>query len=540
MQSRETGDRWASLCDNFVSFNVNSSPVVVYTAAGYHVCDTFARKVYGVPEATWLRLMADARRQPGGSTLARQMRFAHQATTGIDKMGGITSTSEAINWWKDLMREWDMLPNESPPVIKYPSYVAEALYKEVYLLEMEMYSLAPPLKQRDGKAPGSWLAARTSALIQFSLDKFGLKSGSTTGDPRLLFRLVERANHSNFPECNECRANRIEKENNIRLRRPREARDATSAKQVAHVHECHAERDVSSGWVREANRSNTQLAQLDDKLGSWWNFLPMPPNGRFSKATSGKWTYHQCVMANLFPGTGNFYSFVPPFLVTGNNFGCTAFCVSLCRLIRSGKVPATVTTLFRQTDSGSDVDGKTTHGLHYVLVREGACNQLQWGRLRTGHSHNWCDFTFAEAKTIFYPRNGVGPGCASPMEYHAALVDGFKKLAGGLEIMWHLANFDFDKFVGSFVDRAEFTQAQAERLWRYDYAPELKDLYVRCTYKTKLNDVATAIKAEWKPHLPPNEAGVHPQRHGLLHSHHPSCHHPSQVGMRLIQRVSSS
>ena len=99
---------------------------------------------------------------------------------------------------------------------------------------------------------------------------------------------MERTNHSNFPECSTCRANRQEKERNILARAPRAVRDATSAKQVAHVRECHSERDITSGWVREANRSATQLAELDDKLGSWWNFLPMPPGGRFSKATSSR------------------------------------------------------------------------------------------------------------------------------------------------------------------------------------------------------------------------------------------------------------
>ena len=157
-------------------------------------------------------------------------------------------------------------------------------------------------------------------------------------------------------------------------------------------------------------------------------------------------------MANLYPGFGNFYSLVPPFLRTGNNFGCTAFVASLYRLISSGRLPKSVTTGFRQTDGGSDADGKTSHGLHYVLVREGTFDRLLWGRLRTGHSHDWCDFTFSAAKNIFYPREGVGPGCASPMEYHAALTDGLKKLPGGLEVMWQLANFDFDKFVDSFLD----------------------------------------------------------------------------------------
>jgi hypothetical protein len=266
-----------------------------------------------------------------------------------------------------------------------------------------------------------------------------------------------------------------------------------------------------------------------------------------------RWRYKQTVMANLYPGFGNFYSLVPPFLRTGNNFGCTAFVASLYRLISSGRLPKSVTTGFRQTDGGSDADGKTSHGLHYVLVREGTFDRLLWGRLRTGHSHDWCDFTFSAAKNIFYPREGVGPGCASPMEYHAALTDGLKKLPGGLEVMWQLANFDFDKFVDSFMDRDEFTQMSSERLWCYEYDPSLRDLYVKCTFKSKLNDKATAEKAEWKPHMPPNESGkpLTPRVCACCRRHTTQatvrtelltsvlCHRALQVGKRQTRRASS-
>ena len=136
------------------------------------------------------------------------------------------------------MLEWDKLPNETPPTIKHPLFVGEALYRDVYLPEMELYSLAPPLKQADNKAPGSWFRARTAALKLLSLEEFGLKEGATTAEPRLQFRLVARANHSNFPECTECRNNRKE----------------------------------------------------NDKLGSEWNFLPQPPNMRFGKETSSRCT----------------------------------------------------------------------------------------------------------------------------------------------------------------------------------------------------------------------------------------------------------
>ena len=33
-----------------------------------------------------------------------------------------------------------------------------------------------------------------------------------------------------------------------------------------------------------------QVAELDDKLGSEWNFLPQPPNMRFGKETSSRCT----------------------------------------------------------------------------------------------------------------------------------------------------------------------------------------------------------------------------------------------------------
>eukprot|EP00964_Phaeocystis_antarctica_P078651 scaffold48926_cov36-Phaeocystis_antarctica.AAC.1 len=53
---------------------------------------------------------------------------------------------------------------------------------------MLIYSLAPPLKQKDDRAPGSWFRARQAAVNLYSLEEFGLKEGSTTAEPRLLFR----------------------------------------------------------------------------------------------------------------------------------------------------------------------------------------------------------------------------------------------------------------------------------------------------------------------------------------------------------------
>ena len=171
VKAHASGDCWAGLFDSFVTFNSSGQPLVSYSVGSKQTCGSFARHAYGIPESTWLQGLADAKKQPGGAVIARRQRFVGHATKGLDQLEGITSTSEAIGWWKDLMLEWDKLPNESPPVIKHPAYVAEALYKEIYLAEMEMDSMVPPLRQKDGKAPGSWLRARNAALVQFSLDE---------------------------------------------------------------------------------------------------------------------------------------------------------------------------------------------------------------------------------------------------------------------------------------------------------------------------------------------------------------------------------
>ena len=184
---------------------------------------------------------------------------------------------------------------------------------------------------------------------------------------------------------------------------------------------------------------------------------------------------------------------MPPFLQTGANFGCTAFVFGLYQAIKTGKMKDGMETLYRITDRGPDNDTKTTHAVHLALVREGAMNNLEWGGLQSGHSHGWADYTFSMAKSIFYPRDGVGPGCPCPFQYHAMLVEGLQKLPGGCEILWQLANFNWDRFADSFVDRARFGNISKMRHWRYSYDPNMPDLHVRVWFKE------TLLEAEWKP-----------------------------------------
>jgi hypothetical protein len=139
------------------------------------------------------------------------------------------------------------------------------------------------------RRPLAWLRARDVALTEVSLVEFGLMPGAQERTPATMFKLHEFANHSNFPECPDCREFRLEKLENIRVRAPAAKRAQTRAKAVAHVQECHAERHVCSDLETEASRNPRMLFGLTDKLGSHWNYIPIARDGRESKATSSRW-----------------------------------------------------------------------------------------------------------------------------------------------------------------------------------------------------------------------------------------------------------
>eukprot|EP00965_Chrysotila_dentata_P082663 2727783-Pleurochrysis_carterae.AAC.5 len=60
---------------------------------------------------------------------------------------------------------------------------------------------------------------------------------------------------------------------------------------MAHVREMMAEREVVAESENGAIRSKKMAFCVDDKLGSYWLFLPMPPNERKRKSAAGRWLY---------------------------------------------------------------------------------------------------------------------------------------------------------------------------------------------------------------------------------------------------------
>ena len=341
------------------------------------------------------------------------------------------------------------------------------------------------------------------ALVQFSIDLHGLDS--STGKPQHLIRLRERPDHSKYAECRLCAKNRKLLEEALARREPLSVIQGIHAKQLVHVEENFSERRVIATARNETLRCSTSVFSVDDKSGSAWHFLPMPDNQRESKDTTSNYKYKMCLQGNFYPSRGNFYCFVPPFLHTGGNFGCTSFVTTLYELIHAGKLDHRVSKLMRQTDGGSDNVSWVTFALHAMLIREGVLNQLDWVRLRPGHSHNECDSNHRLALGVFYPRKGVGKGCETPFEFEQRLVDGLKGLNGGLEMLWQLANFNFEAWLQGFVHK-DFGNYENQRWVVFKYDPTLTSHgYVRVTYKTNITDVATSTSEEWKPHIPAPE-----------------------------------
>ena len=265
-----------------------------------------------------------------------------------------------------------------------------------------------------------------------------------------------------------------------------------------------AERRVVAEHRSESLRSSTRLFCVTDKLGSHWQYLPVPQGGRFTKASSSNWQYRQSIMGNLYPGLCNYASIVPPGLKTGGNFGCTSFVTTLYHLSKSKKLRPTVDSVSTQSDGGSDNVAWVTHIVNWFIIHVGVFNFLWWLRLRAGHSHNEADGWFSLIQTEV-----LAVGCNSPLELEARLVDSMKNVAGGCEALWQLSNYNFEAFFRGCVSK-EFGHYKDERFWHYEYDETLPEHgCVKVTFKTQLTDGATSERDEMKPFVQASSTSLH-------------------------------
>ena len=493
---------WRTLIQSFFVYDGAAKPVVTYRVANQTCCGNFAREAYGIPKGTWLVMHARANNGPG-VLISDNVRLSRAQVKRQTNAGQrTTSTNEAITWWIQQLERWEPMPNEH--TIKHPRLVWRLYYKEVYVPEITLWWDCAPLKSKNGRAPGSWFSARKAAILRLSIAKFGQADAAMCGacadpKPKTLYSLKERPNHSNFAMCKTCGVIDGKRDAALKSRAPRSVHQMLLQEMILHISNVMGERTQIADWSKEALRVPNLAFTLDDKLGSHWQFLPMPKNQRSRKDTNSRWSYRECLQGNSWPGCGNFLSIVPPMLLTGANFGCTAFVCTLYHLVKSMKLAPEVDTVMRQTDRGPDNSAQLTHGVHELIVREGACNVLIWSSLEAGHSHNGQDATFAHTKKIFYPRAGAGPGCCSPFEYAAAIEDGLKGMNGGLEILWQLHNFDWKNLLKDCVSK-KFGNYKPERYWIYKHVPS-RPGHVATFYKSNISVETTAQEAPLAPHL---------------------------------------
>ena len=202
--AKRTHEAWLDLIDSFFTYDSDSKPSASYKVAGYACCAVVTRMAYGITESKWNALHALARKGPGALLAAKQTGEWDREARRARQAEKVSSTSEARTWWVDLLKCMCIMPNE-PTIQHHPDFVFSRAYHDLYLPEMELFSNAPALRnlKKATVPPSSWWVAQKEALHVVSLEQYGAKADDPNS-PKELYKLRERPNHSNFPECTGC------------------------------------------------------------------------------------------------------------------------------------------------------------------------------------------------------------------------------------------------------------------------------------------------------------------------------------------------
>eukprot|EP00965_Chrysotila_dentata_P149921 4951399-Pleurochrysis_carterae.AAC.1 len=148
----------------------------------------------------------------------------------------------------------------------------------------ELSLWGPPLPRKKKSALGAFYEARDGALRRFSIQHYGLKkarhgdpmsSSNAPPQPQNRFWLRARPDDSSYAECECCRVRRVAVEQLIQKSAPKERVIKQRNKQVKHVQEMLAEREMIDELETEAHRSTKTVFCCDNKLGFHWQFLPI-------------------------------------------------------------------------------------------------------------------------------------------------------------------------------------------------------------------------------------------------------------------------
>ena len=156
-REKKTQSLWRSHFESMCSYDSESNCTLTSKACSMRMCEGATRNCMGIPHNTWKVLRAAANRGPAELRTVAELHDAKHDTARDKSRATTTRFSECVQWWLDIFPEWDIMPNEAPPVIQHPhNLIWEELYDKLYVPEME-FSTCEPLRQKDGKAPGNIL-----------------------------------------------------------------------------------------------------------------------------------------------------------------------------------------------------------------------------------------------------------------------------------------------------------------------------------------------------------------------------------------------
>lgn len=258
--------------------------------------------------------MASARKAPSAGRDEEALRQWDKEAKSLRGKERTTAKSEAVDWWVEVMLWWEAVPAEN--VLVHPRLVWTDLYHTEYLPYIQSFGQAPPLissrmskaarnasGEAPGQPPGGWFRARDEALVAVSIQWTGHEPA--TGKPNAMLKLQSRPNHSKYAECDDCAALRKRYEAALKSRQGVAARHIVRADLINHVQDTFAERRVVAAERKAAHNSTDTVFEVDDKLGSWWQFLSMSQHERVEKGTTDNWCYKACLQGNFWPGVGN-------------------------------------------------------------------------------------------------------------------------------------------------------------------------------------------------------------------------------------------
>eukprot|EP00962_Isochrysis_galbana_P054327 scaffold25845_cov112-Isochrysis_galbana.AAC.1 len=95
--------RWVQLAEGWLVFRQDGGGKAERFTIGQHeCCADAARRAYGIPNGTWLKLMAAARKAPSAGKDEEAMRQWDKEANVHRGRERTTAQSEAVDWWLDL------------------------------------------------------------------------------------------------------------------------------------------------------------------------------------------------------------------------------------------------------------------------------------------------------------------------------------------------------------------------------------------------------------------------------------------------------